>query len=324
MPTALIVEDSPDARYLLRAILQGSGYRVLEAADGAQALEIARGETPDVVISDVAMPAMDGFELCRAWMQDPALRQVPFVFYSATYLEPDHERLALDLGARRYLVKPQEPEIFLRQLAMVLVEHREGALGTSGAPSMSDQEFRERHQYLRFRKKSLMPSGTFSMPALAAKEPRARALVVDDNPAGRRLLRALLEGSGYQVVEAADGMEALKAARHKPPDVVISDVLMPNLDGFSLCWHWMGDPRLRDVPFVFYSAAFAEAEHERFAADLGAACFIPKPTEPEPFFEQLHRVLERYRSGALGAGDREQMPESEFRRRLARALGGGD
>lgn len=320
MPTALIVDDKSEGRYLLRVLLQGSGYRVTEASDGAQALELARRELPDVVISDVAMPGLDGFELCRAWMRDPALRQVPFVFYSATYLEPAHERFALNLGARRYLVRPQEPESFVRQLAMVLVEHREGALGAGTGIAMTDEQFRERHQFLRFRRKELTPASGTPIPA-AAPPQGARALVVDDNPAGRRLLRAVLEGNGYRVSESADGMDALKAARREPPDVVISDVLMPQLDGFSLCWYWMADPRLQDVPFVFYSAAYAEAEHERLAADLGAACFIPKPIEPEPFVEQLRRVLDRHRSGALATGDRERMAEPEFRTRLARALG---
>lgn len=322
MPTALIVDDKRDARYLLRAVLQGSGYRVMEAADAIQALDAARSDPPDVVISDVAMPGMDGFELCRAWTRDAELCRIPFVFYSAIYLEPVHQRFAMELGARRYILKPQEPESFLRQLASVLAEQRQGGLAAGGEPSMTDEEFREIRRLLGLSGEKAAPRVPAAPPAAAGRQP-ARALVVDDNPAGRRLLRAVLEESGYRVAEAADGLEAIKAARREPPDVVISDVLMPQLDGFSLCWHWMAHPRLREVPFVFYSAAFAEAEHERFAADLGAARFIPKPTEADLFVQQLGQVLEQHRSGTLWAGEREHMPEPEFRTRLARALSAG-
>ncbi|MFH1045026.1 MAG: PAS domain S-box protein, partial [Pseudomonadota bacterium] len=122
MTHVLIVDDLEESRYLLKALLEGSGYRVTAARDGLEALAAARREPPDVIVSDALMPKMDGFALCRAWMQDAALRNIPFVFYSATYTHPDDERFALALGAVRYLIKPQEPEAFLAELKTVLRE----------------------------------------------------------------------------------------------------------------------------------------------------------------------------------------------------------
>ncbi len=120
MDHVLIVEDHEENRNLLALLLKVNGYRVTAAGDGLEALAAARRDLPDAIVSDVLMPKMDGFALCRAWMQDAALRRIPFIFYSATYVRPDDEQFALALGAVRYLIKPVEAEVFLRELRAVL------------------------------------------------------------------------------------------------------------------------------------------------------------------------------------------------------------
>src|SRR5512141_61787 len=120
MDHVLIVEDHEENRNLLALLLKVNGYRVTTAGDGLEALAAARHDLPDAIVSDVLMARMDGFALCRAWMQDPALRRIPFIFYSATYVRPDDEQFALALGAVRYLIKPVEAEVFLRELRAVL------------------------------------------------------------------------------------------------------------------------------------------------------------------------------------------------------------
>ena len=120
MSHVLIVEDHEESRYLLKALLEGSGYRVTQERDGQEALAAARRERPDLIVSDALMPKMDGFTLCRAWMQDDTLCSIPFVFYSATHTDPLDEKFALTLGAVRYLVKPMETQALLAELRAVL------------------------------------------------------------------------------------------------------------------------------------------------------------------------------------------------------------
>ena len=112
-PRILIVDDKEENRYLLRTLLQGHGYEVAVAAHGAEALDAARKQPPGLIISDVLMPVMDGFALCREWKNDARLARIPFVFYTATYTDERDRRFGLSLGAERFIVKPEEPDALL-------------------------------------------------------------------------------------------------------------------------------------------------------------------------------------------------------------------
>jgi PAS domain S-box-containing protein len=151
MDHVLIVEDHEENRTLLKMLLEVNGYRVTVAGNGLEALAAARRERPDAIVSDVLMPKMDGFALCRAWMQDPALRRIPFIFYSATYVHPDDEQFAMALGAVRYLIKPVEAEVFLRELREVLQQWA-GRDAPSPAPPLDELASHSQHESALARK----------------------------------------------------------------------------------------------------------------------------------------------------------------------------
>ena len=126
-----------------------------------------------------------------------------------------------------------------------------------------------------------------------------RLLIVDDKEENLYLLRALLEGHGYAVESARHGAEALTLARLRPPDMVVSDLLMPVLDGYTLLRHWKSDERLSRIPFIVYTATYTEPKDEQLALDLGADAFILKPAEPEVFVARLQEVLARVQSAPV-------------------------
>ena len=110
----LVVDDIEANRHILCFLLTHHGFEVCEAGNGEEALKAARAFPPSLIISDILMPIMDGFALCRALKQDPALKQIPFIFYTATYTEPKDQEFGLSLGADRFLVKPVENEALLK------------------------------------------------------------------------------------------------------------------------------------------------------------------------------------------------------------------
>ncbi len=145
------------------------------------------------------------------------------------------------------------------------------------------------------------------------------ALIVDDHEENRYLLRSLLSANGFEISEAENGVVALEQARHRPPDVVISDLLMPTMDGYTLLREWKTDRRLAAIPFLVYTATYTQTEDERLALDLGADAFLIKPTEPQVFLKRLEAVLKQ----ADGAPVQPRQPETrgmDAERRYSRAL----
>ena len=108
--TILIVDDNNQNLVLLERLLTKSGYEVASGRNGSEALAIAEQLPPELIVTDILMPVMDGFELCRRWKSDDRLKGIPFVFFTATYTDPQDKRLGLSMGADLYLMKPQEPE----------------------------------------------------------------------------------------------------------------------------------------------------------------------------------------------------------------------
>ena len=148
----LIAEDDEDSRVYLERALTAEGYQVKTAINGADALAAAREEQPELIVSDIMMPQMDGFELCRNLKADDELKNIPFIFYTATYLDSDSRELGLSLGASRYLEKPMELPAFLVNLSEVLKEHELGKFPIHEAPLKGDDEIKGMYQNTLSRK----------------------------------------------------------------------------------------------------------------------------------------------------------------------------
>jgi putative two-component system response regulator len=116
----LVVDDVAYSRRAVRSIFLSAGYAVLTADDGQQALEIVRSELPDLVVTDILMPRLDGFQLCRAIKTGPLTSKIPVIFYTGSYNEPADRDFGLSLGAAGYLVKPLEPREFISEVTRAI------------------------------------------------------------------------------------------------------------------------------------------------------------------------------------------------------------
>ena len=142
MKTVLIVDDRADNRSVLVAILAYRGYRLIEAESGAQALKIVRKQKPDLVIADVLMSKMDGYEFVRQVRLDAKIAHTAIVFYTANYIEKEARKLAKTCGVHHIIVKPAEAEEVYKIVDDVL------AMAARGTTALSAPEFAREHLHL--------------------------------------------------------------------------------------------------------------------------------------------------------------------------------
>jgi two-component system cell cycle response regulator len=260
----LIVEDNLANLDLMTYLLGASGYRTLSAGDGAAGLEVARREVPDLILCDVQMPLMDGHEMARQAKRDPALQTIPLIAVTAFARDSDRDK-ALAAGFDGYLSKPIDPETFVGQVEAFLASGLRRA-----APSQ--------------------PAST----DVSYAKPDANGLtvlVLDNLQANLDLASSLLEYSGYKVVTATDLNEALRLARDAPPDLILSDVCMPEGSGYDFIRAIKNDQRLATIPFVFITATVATEENRRRGLALGAVKFLFRPMDPQQLLTEINDCL---------------------------------
>ena len=158
----------------------------------------------------------------------------------------------------------------------------------------------------------------------AASTPReaTRILVVDDNETDRKLLCAMLQAEGLETLQAADGEQALAVLGGQTIDAIISDILMPRMDGFNLSRVVNQSKRWRDLPFIFYTASFTSAEDEAFALQTGADGFLHKPAPLKAILDALRDATRQTASPHRATA--EPVPElvtmKQFNEHLVRSL----
>jgi PAS domain S-box-containing protein len=183
MAAILVVDDRPTNRQFLVTLLGYAGHRLIEAADGAEALELARVERPDLVITDILMPTMDGYEFVRSLRADARIASTPVIFYSAAYSAAEAEALGKSCGVKTVLSKPSEPQAILDAV--------NGELNPRSHDSGSESRSTRRHHSQELD------------PARMSSHPFTGSIHRPQGPADR--LAALEELSGRLIAERSPG-----------------------------------------------------------------------------------------------------------------------
>ncbi|MFZ2412511.1 MAG: ATP-binding protein, partial [Candidatus Methanoperedens sp.] len=149
---ALVVDDNKNDRMLLREMLAAKNYEVIEAGDGAEALEYVKVSRPDIIISDIMMPVMDGFKLLRELKKDERTKDIPVVIYTSYYVSEKDMKLAQKLGASRYIIKPIESRKLLNEIETVLREYEAGLVKLAEPIIETEEEYLSKYCELQVKK----------------------------------------------------------------------------------------------------------------------------------------------------------------------------
>src|SRR5437762_3886476 len=208
----LVVDDSSPHRRMLTAIFGHAGHEVLSAADGVAALHaLARGPV-DAVVSDVRMPKLDGFQLCRAIRRDPRLTRLPFIFYSSVFIGGPARDLGRDVGATAYLdAKDITPQQMASELDRLVARHVRAEYDATLVRLLDDVDFARRYHQVVL--DSLHGAGKEQMRDLVAESKRALDSVLSRLDSERQTLAERAD----RTVEAAQ-LALLNERREVPGD----------------------------------------------------------------------------------------------------------
>ena len=147
-------------------------------------------------------------------------------------------------------------------------------------------------------------------------------LIVDDHPTNLRLLEAQLRAEGHRVTPTANGVEALGALDRGGVDVIVSDILMPQMDGYRLCYEVRRKPAWQAIPFIFYTATYTSARDEKLCLDLGGDKYLRKPSSAEEIMSALNEASDAARSRAHRPAGSQPEPDvmQEYNQQLVSKL----
>ncbi|MEY4544081.1 MAG: hypothetical protein RL685_276 [Pseudomonadota bacterium] len=247
----LLVEDNPIMCRLVCSALEAEDIQVTQAHAGAQALGLWAAEPTDLVLQDLRLPDMDGCELVRQLRRLPGGAEVPILALCGLLSEPEEARMSA-AGFNDVIVKPLEAS----QLRQVVRSH--------------------------------LPSRSASLKRFGEGR---RVLVVDDDALQAKLARLHLKRRGFEVQTASNGVEALLAARERAPDAIVSDVMMPLLDGFGLCAALRRDSALAKIPIVLMSNSYVDDADRQLARAAGADQLVIRTPSLQEVVEALRGAL---------------------------------
>jgi PAS domain S-box-containing protein len=251
----LVVEDNPITRKLFRVTLQGSDYTVLEAPDGRTALDLAdTNKDIDLVLLDLLLPDIHGVELMQQLRKLPHYDSKPILAVTGLLSKLEEAR-ALNAGFTAYLLKPIEPSKLLETVATYL------------------------------------PSAT---PPAERPGRNRRVLLVDDDPVGLKFQKLLLQEAGFEVMAVDNAERALDIAKSSPPDAVVTDLVMPEVNGLELTVLMRKTAKLRKVPVIVTSSTYSVIDDRdvRTAREMGADNFVLRTPKLDYVIPALLEALE--------------------------------
>lgn len=257
----LVVEDSPDAAEQLTRYLSEQGVTSVISEDGETALLTAQEDRPDVIILDLRLPGMSGWDVLDKLKSDPATRDIPVIIASVV----DERAKGFSRGASEYLVKPITRPRMKAALDKVLLTSSENS------------------NVLVVAKESI---GVHNTPYRGAP----LILIAEDNDANIETVSDHLQSKGYIIEIARNGQEAIDRTREVAPDLILMDIQMPVMNGFDAIEAIKADPKIAQTPIIALTSLAMPGDSER-CFEAGAADYVSQPVILSSLAEKIKNLL---------------------------------
>lgn len=259
MPKILIIEDEAFLGELLSGTLKKNGYEVLWAQDGAGGLQRIKDTRPDLVLLDINLPSMNGYEILDAKAKDPAIREIPVIVISNSGQPVEISRV-LPLGVTDYLVKVQlTPEEVLEKVRDLFARRIQDAATDDAATE----------------------------PSLAGK----KILWAEDDDFLISILSRRFVKEGLGIVIGKRGDEILTLAEKEMPDIIILDILMPDMDGVEILSRLKENERTKHIPVMMFSNLDDEAKMAECHKIGAASFFVKAKMNPDEIVSEIGKAL---------------------------------
>jgi DNA-binding response OmpR family regulator len=257
--TILLIDDDPDFCESTRIMLEHDGYKVISAPDGVQGVNLAREKMPDLIVLDVVMPDKDGYVVCRELKDDPRTCHIPVII--VTSLGSDSEdryvaKIAKYHMADAFFNKPLKREELFEKIEKII---------SASETSRTDERTRK------------------------------RLLIVDDDPDIVAALERMLEAYDYEIFVAESGIEGIKLAQTFHPDAIVLDVMLPDKDGYTVCYELKKDPTTHNIPILILTALPHQLDRPEVAQSLAedhlADAYDTKPIKAARFLAKITALV---------------------------------
>ncbi|MDR3666509.1 MAG: response regulator, partial [Ignavibacteriaceae bacterium] len=261
----LIVDDDITIRKIISHHLKANNYKTYEAPGAMEAFDILEEVKVDLVLCDVTMDEMDGFSFCHKVRENENYRAVPFIFVTAKTSQEDKNR-ALEAGGDDIITKPFNINDLLIKVKALL--RRSDIYKIYGAKKNFE--------------KSLQQAEV------------SRIILVDDDVSMARLFQYNLNKSGFECEMANSAEEGLRLIKSNPPDIIISDIMMPLIDGFEFRRMLITDEQLKHIPFIFLTSKGEEKDILQ-GYDMGITDYVVKTAGPRVIIAKVNAILKSLR-----------------------------
>jgi PAS domain S-box-containing protein len=270
MARILIAEDFPDIRNILGLLLAPTGHEIIEAEDGRAAVEKAISDQPDLILMDMSMPVLSGWEATRQIKADPRTAHIPVIALTAHALKGDRER-AWEAGCDGFITKPIDNELLEHTIEQVLASHQTGQEQSGLAPAeiaVVETPRRSTDKLLNIHNEHI--------------------LIIDADPQIADFISGELKSRGYRTSVAERGEQALALMESDPADLVICEVEMPDTSGYEITERIKQNTQLSFAPVILVTEG--EIDWKR-GMKVGADDFLAKPVNPSKLLVRVRSLV---------------------------------